>query len=77
MECCCCCRPDRCCEKCRKCGPFIQPAPPIQPPVVYTNPCLGCPYNGQPYWSIISPCQSCPRRYGTVTATWTITCNIE
>ena len=25
------------------------------------NPCIGCEYYNQPYWSIISPCASCSR----------------
>lgn len=26
------------------------------------NKCEGCPYYNQPYWSIISPCENCPRQ---------------
>ena len=29
------------------------------------NFCIGCQYYNKPYWSIISPCNSCPRIYGT------------
>lgn len=29
------------------------------------DPCMGCQYYNKPYWSIISPCDSCPRIYGT------------
>lgn len=29
------------------------------------NPCMGCEYYNKPYWSIVSPCNSCPRIYGT------------
>lgn len=29
------------------------------------DPCMGCEYYNRPYWSIISPCASCPRIYGT------------
>ena len=30
------------------------------------NKCKGCQWYGKPYWSVISPCDSCPReeRYG-------------
>lgn len=28
--------------------------------VMDINPCLTCEWNGKPYWSIISPCKSCP-----------------
>lgn len=31
------------------------------------NPCTGCEYYNKPYWSIVSPCKSCPKVYnGTV-----------
>lgn len=29
------------------------------------DPCMGCQYYNKPYWSIVSPCDSCPRIYGT------------
>lgn len=29
------------------------------------NSCMGCEYYNKPYWSIVSPCNSCPRIYGT------------
>ena len=25
------------------------------------NKCKGCEWNGKPYWSIINPCDNCPR----------------
>lgn len=25
------------------------------------HPCTGCEYFGKPYWSVVSPCSSCPR----------------
>ncbi len=28
------------------------------------DPCMGCQYYNKPYWSIVSPCDSCPRIYG-------------
>ena len=28
--------------------------------IMNENPCLTCEWNGKPYWSIISPCKSCP-----------------
>lgn len=28
------------------------------------DPCIGCEYYNKPYWSVISPCNSCPRIYG-------------
>lgn len=37
--------------------------------------CIGCEYYNKPYWSVISPCNSCPRIYGTggyVTTTATV-----
>lgn len=29
------------------------------------DPCMGCEYYNKPYWSVVSPCASCPRIYGT------------
>ena len=29
------------------------------------NPCIGCEYYNKPYWSVVSPCASCPRHYNT------------
>lgn len=26
--------------------------------------CIGCEYYNKPYWSVISPCNSCSRIYG-------------
>lgn len=26
------------------------------------NPCIGCEYYNQPYWSVVSPCKSCPKQ---------------
>lgn len=26
------------------------------------DPCIGCEYYNKPYWSVVSPCTSCPRR---------------
>lgn len=37
------------------------------------NPCMGCQYYNKPYWSIISPCDSCPRIYGTDSFMTTVT----
>lgn len=31
----------------------------------YNDPCMGCEYYNKPYWSVISPCKSCPRVFGT------------
>ena len=28
------------------------------------NPCMGYDYYNKPYWSVVSPCHSCPRVYG-------------
>lgn len=28
------------------------------------DPCIGCEYYNKPYWSVISPCNSCSRIYG-------------
>ena len=39
--------PNRCCAACR---------------AQMYDPCRGCEWNGKPYWSIVSPCQNCPRR---------------
>lgn len=25
------------------------------------NPCMGCEYYNQPYWSIVSPCKNCTK----------------
>lgn len=25
------------------------------------NPCIGCEYYGKPYWSVVSPCNNCPK----------------
>ena len=37
------------------------------------DPCMGCEYHNKPYWSVVSPCNSCPRiynigGYATITA---------
>ena len=37
------------------------------------NPCMGCQYYNKPYWSIVSPCDSCPRIYGTDSFITTVT----
>ena len=40
------------------------------------DPCMGCEYYNKPYWSVVSPCKSCPRVYNTggyVTTTTTNT----
>lgn len=37
------------------------------------NPCRGCEYYNKPYWSIVSPCNSCPRIYGTDSFMTTVT----
>lgn len=37
------------------------------------DPCMGCQYYNKPYWSIVSPCDSCPRIYGTDSFMTTIT----
>lgn len=29
------------------------------------NPCIGCEYYNKPYWSVVSPCASCPRGFNT------------
>jgi predicted nucleic acid-binding Zn ribbon protein len=29
------------------------------------DPCMGCEYYNKPYWSVVSPCTSCPRVYNT------------
>lgn len=29
------------------------------------DPCMGCEYYNKPYWSVVSPCKSCPRVYNT------------
>lgn len=37
------------------------------------DPCMGCQYYNKPYWSIVSPCDSCPRIYGTDSFVTTVT----
>lgn len=37
------------------------------------DPCMGCQYYNKPYWSIVSPCDSCPRIYGTDNFMTTVT----
>lgn len=37
------------------------------------NPCMGCEYYNKPYCSIVSPCASCPRIYGTDSFITTVT----
>ena len=37
------------------------------------DPCMGCQYYNKPYWSIVSPCASCPRIYGTDSFITTVT----
>ena len=37
------------------------------------DPCIGCQYYNKPYWSIVSPCDSCPRIYGTNSFMTTVT----
>lgn len=37
------------------------------------DPCMGCQYYNKPYWSIVSPCDSCPRIYGTDSFMTTVT----
>lgn len=41
------------------------------------NFCMGCQYYNKPYWSIVSPCDSCPRIYGTDRFATTATTNIK
>ena len=41
------------------------------------NFCMGCQYYNKPYWSIVSPCNSCPRIYGTDNFVTTATTNIK
>ena len=43
-------------------------------------PCMGCEYYNKPYWSVVSPCKSCPRIYnanGYNTTTTTDATNIN
>lgn len=37
------------------------------------DPCMGCQYYNKPCWSIVSPCDSCPRIYGTDSFITTVT----
>lgn len=37
------------------------------------DPCIGCQYYNKPYWSIVSPCASCPRIYDTDRFVTTVT----
>ena len=37
------------------------------------DPCMGCQYYNKPYWSIVSPCNSCPRVHGTDSFVTTVT----
>ena len=37
------------------------------------DPCMGYQYYNRPYWSIVSPCASCPRIYGTDKFATTVT----
>ena len=37
------------------------------------DPCMGCQYYNKPYLSIVSPCDSCPRIYGTDSFVTTVT----
>ena len=37
------------------------------------DPCMGCQYYNKPYWSIVSPCASCPRIYGADSFMTTVT----
>ena len=37
------------------------------------DPCMGCQYYNKPYWSIVSPCASCPRIYDTDSFVTTVT----
>lgn len=37
------------------------------------DPCMGCQYYNKPYWSIVSPCDSCPRIYGNDSFVTTVT----
>lgn len=41
------------------------------------DPCMGCEYYNKPYWSVVSPCKSCPRVYGTGGYVTTTTTNIK
>lgn len=41
------------------------------------DPCMGCEYYNKPYWSIVSPCASCPRIYGTDKFVTTVTTQID
>lgn len=40
------------------------------------NPCIGCDYYNKPYWSVVSPCASCPRHYNTGGYVSTTTTNL-
>lgn len=40
------------------------------------DPCIGCEYYNKPYWSVVSPCTSCPRVYETGGYVTTTTTNI-
>lgn len=41
--------------------------------IKYGNPCITCEWNGRPYWSIVSPCSSCPHKKLNATDTYTTT----
>lgn len=41
------------------------------------DPCMGCEYYNKPYWSVVSPCNSCPRIYNTGGYSTTTTTNIK
>ena len=41
------------------------------------DPCMGCEYYNKPYWSVVSPCASCPKVYGTSDYITTTTTNIK
>lgn len=41
------------------------------------DPCMGCEYYNKPYWSVVSPCASCPRVYNTGGYVTTTTTNIK
>lgn len=37
------------------------------------NPCIACEYNNKPYWSVVSPCQSCQKVYNPGTGGYVVT----
>lgn len=39
--------------------------------------CKGCEYYGKPYWSVVSPCEHCPRTNGTTGYVTTTTVSVR